>query len=88
MGSAHGLAVVIATEDPERLRVAFSLLVSVAVEGEPAYALLTRPILVEELVDADLWATVAETGVEVHSCETMSMPRFLKLTAGARLVVV
>jgi hypothetical protein len=87
------LAVIMATDDPDRLRVAISLLVSTAVEGEPAFGLVSVPVAIEEKVEPDLWATVAETGVRLYACdpgpfEVMSMPRFLKHTAGARLVVV
>ena len=48
-------------------------------------------------VDADLYAAAIEAGVSFYACanagdpgqfEVMSTPRFLKLTAGARLVVV
>lgn len=74
--------------------VGFSLLVSTAVEREPAYGLLTLDALPGiSSVDADLWQTVEETGVKLYACEgdafeRSSIPRFLKATKDARLVVV
>lgn len=94
------LAVILASGDPDRLYVAYSLLVSTAAEGEPAYGLLSfgaLPAVNVGNLDEDLRAAAEVTGVELYACpnagdpgsfEVMSTPRFLKLTAGARLVVV
>jgi peroxiredoxin family protein len=108
------LAVVIESGEPTRLYTAFSLLVSTAVEGEPARGLVSfgaLPALVREDGDpalAELRATAGElpelrlnvcaaaleaTGTARADAEgrigpVMSTPRFLKETAGARLVVV
>jgi hypothetical protein len=103
------LAVILESGEPSRIYTALSLLVSTAVEGEPARGLLSfgalPAFLLSEQFDgalADLWATaaevddlrfwacaaaVAETG-DAGSFAVMSTPRFLKETAGARLVVV
>lgn len=88
------------TDDPDRLYTALSLLVSTAAEDEPAYGLLSfkaLPAATAGSLDADLRQAADDTGVKLYACsaagdpgpfEAMSTPRFLKLTAGARLVVV
>jgi peroxiredoxin family protein len=94
------LAVILESGDRDRLYTALSLLVSTAAEGEEARGLLSfgaLPALTAGEVDADLWATARELEIPFHACAAagdpgpfavMSMPRFLKETAGARLVVV
>lgn len=95
------LAVILESGDPDRLYTALSLLVSTAVEGEEARGLLSHgalPAVIAGDVDRDLWSAATElVPVRFHACAnagdpgpfpTMSMPRFLKETAGARLVVV
>jgi hypothetical protein len=93
------LAVILESGERDRLYTALSLLVSTAVEGEEARGLLSfgaLPALVAGDVDPELWSTAQEL-VEFHACAAagdpgpfavISMPRFLKETAGARLVVV
>jgi peroxiredoxin family protein len=94
------LAVILESGEPDRLYTALSLLVSTAAEGEPARGLLSfgaLPSLIAGEVDPDLWATARELDIPLHACAAagdpgdfpvISMPRFLKETAGARLVVV
>lgn len=98
------LAVIMESGDLTRLYTALSLLVSTAAEGEPARGLASfgalPALLRSESFDrplAELWATTSELHVPIHACSAagdpgpfpvMSMPRFLKETAGARLVVV
>jgi hypothetical protein len=108
------LAVILESGEPTRLYTAFSLLVSTAVEGEPARGLVSfgaLPALLEEPRDeafaelratagelpeltlnvcaAALDATAADRGeAERRVGAVMSTPRFLRETAGARLVVV
>lgn len=94
------LAVILISADPDRLYTAFSLLVSTAAEGEEALGLLSfeaLPAINAGTLDTDLRAAAEEVGVKLYACsaagdpgpfEVMSTPRFLKLTAGARLVVV
>ncbi len=96
MASLGGLAVIIVSGDADRLYVAFSLLVSTAVEGGPASGLITLnalPAITAGAVDEDLWQTVQQTDVKLYACgagpfEVSSIPRFLKATETARLVVV
>lgn len=88
------MAVIFASGDLDRLYVGFSMLVSTAVEGEPACGLLTLSALpAVTSLDRDLWQTVQETDVRLYACEPgpfelSSIPRFLKATTDARLVVV
>jgi peroxiredoxin family protein len=107
------LAVILESGEPTRLYTAFSLLVSTAVEGEPARGLVSFGALPALLADAEdpsfaqLRATAADAGVRLEVCSAAfeaagaeraeverrigpvsSTPRFLKETAGARLVVV
>ncbi len=108
------LAAILESGEPTRLYTGLSLLVSTAVEGEPARGLVSfgalRPLLagrlepalaelratVDELPDLKLWACAAAVDreqadraeVERHLDGVMSTPRFLRETAGARLVVV
>jgi hypothetical protein len=98
------LAVILESGERDRLYTALSLLVSTAVEGEPARGLLSFGALpalaLTEQFDgalAALWATAQELRIPFHACAAagdpgpfavISMPRFLKETAGARLVVV
>jgi hypothetical protein len=109
------LAVILESGEPTRLYTAFSLLVSTAVEDEPARGLVSFGALPALLDGADadpafaeLRATAGElpalrlnvcaaaleaTGVDRAEAEArvgavMSTPRFLRETAGARLVVV
>ncbi len=102
------LAAILESGDANRLYTGLSLLVSTAVEGEPARGLVSfgaLPIFAErrfagplaELVgalgdvdDLRLYACAAavdQTGTDA-GLEVMSTPRFLRETAGARLVVV
>jgi len=102
------LAVILESGEPSRLYTGLSLLVSTAVEGEPARGLVSfgaLPALLEARFEpalAELWATVPElddlalfacaAAVDAHGSRgefaVMSTPRFLRETAGARLVVV
>ena len=94
------LAVILESGERDRLYTALSLLVSTAAEGEAARGLLSfgaLPALVAGAADAELWAAARELDIPLHACaaagdpgpfEVISMPRFLKETAGARLVVV
>ncbi len=89
-----------ASGDPDRLYTALSLLACTAVEGEEAFAHLSfgaLPAVNAGAVDQDLWAAANDAGATFYACpnagdpgpfEVMSTPRFLKLTQGARLVVV
>ena len=108
------LAVILESGEPTRLYTALSLLVCTAVEGEPAWGLVSFGALealgapepdgelgrtlaelkatARELEHCLLWACAAavqETGADTSALDgVMSTPRFLKETAGARLVVV
>jgi peroxiredoxin family protein len=94
------LAVILESGERDRLYTALSLLVSTAAEGEEARGLLSfgaLPAVVAGDVDRDLWETARELEIPFHACAAagdpggflvMSMPRFLKETADARLVVV
>ena len=104
------LAAILESGEPARLYTGLSLLVSTAVEGEPARGLVSfgaLPVLLSGDLDpalAELYATAAELEhLRLYACaaavdatgadpagtfEVMSTPRFLKETAGARLVVV
>ena len=89
MASLGGLAVIFASDDPDRVYVGLSMLVSTAVEGDPACGLLTRDVT----IDADMRAAIQDTDVKLYACESSefersSIPRFLKATQDARLVVV
>jgi hypothetical protein len=102
------LAAILESGEPSRLYTGLSLLVSTAVEGEPARGLVSfgaLPVLARGHFRgalADLVATLDEVeDLRLYACaaaveetktdaglEIMSTPRFLKETAGARLVVV
>jgi peroxiredoxin family protein len=94
------LAVILESGERDRLYTALSLLVSTAAEGEEARGLLSfgaLPAIIAGDVDPDLWDTARELRIPFHACAAagapgdfpvISVPRFLKETAGARLVVV
>ena len=109
------LAAILESGEPTRLYTGLSLLVSTAVEGEPARGLVSFGALPRvlsgdwgdvqlralweaagELEQLQLWAcsaavdaTAADRAqVERVLAGVMSTPRFLRETAGARLVVV
>lgn len=102
------LAAILESGEPSRLYTGLSLLISTAVEGEPARGLVSfgaLPVLakgvfprhlrelvvaVEDVDDLQLFACAAavdQTGTDA-GLPVISTPRFLKDTAGARLVVV
>ena len=98
------LAVILESGERDRLYTALSLLASAAVEGEEARGLISfgaLPVLASGSFPdeplAQLWETAKElarfevcsaVGDDGGGFPVTSMPRFLKETAGARLVVV